>query len=84
MAKYGREWSRSESMWKAAASAKNISLDKKPLSRGTPAMAAAATMARVAVIGMNLNRPLRRRMSRVPDSWSMMPAAMNSDALKVA
>jgi hypothetical protein len=25
-----------------------------------------------------------RRMSRVPHSWSMMPAAMNSDALKVA
>ena len=47
-------------------------------------MAAAATIARVAVIGMNRNRPLRRRMSRVPDSWSMMPAAMNSDALKVA
>ena len=23
-------------------------------------------------------------MSRVPVSWSMMPAAMNSDALKVA
>ena len=41
-------------------------------------------MASVAVIGMNRNRPLRRRMSRVPVSWSMMPAAMNSDALKVA
>ena len=34
--------------------------------------------------GMKRNRPLRRRMSRVPVSWSMMPAAMNSDALKVA
>ena len=25
-----------------------------------------------------------RRMSRVPVSWSMMPAVMNSEALKVA
>ena len=33
---------------------------------------------------MNRHRPLRRRISRVPVSWSMMPAAMNSDALKVA
>ena len=47
-------------------SAKNISLDKKPLSRGTPAIAAAATMARVAVIGMRRYSPLSRRMSRVP------------------
>ncbi len=30
-------------------SAKNISLDRKPLSSGTPAMEALATMARVAV-----------------------------------
>jgi hypothetical protein len=28
--------------------------------------------------------PLTRRMSRVPHSWSMMPAAMNSEALKMA
>jgi hypothetical protein len=35
-----------------SAAEKNISLDRKPLSSGTPAMAAAATMARVAVIGM--------------------------------
>ena len=47
-------------------------------------MAAAATMASVAVIGMNRHKPLKRRMSRVPLSWSMMPAAMNSDALNVA
>ncbi len=47
-------------------------------------MAPAAIMARVAVIGMNHNRPLSRRMSRVPVSWSIMPAAMNNDALKVA
>ena len=31
-------------------------------------MAAAATMARVAVIGMNRHSPLSRRMSRVPVS----------------
>ena len=47
-------------------------------------MAALATMASVAVIGMKRNSPPSRRMSRVPVSWSMMPAAMNSDALKVA
>ena len=66
------------------ASVKNISLEMKPLSRGTPAMAALATHARVAVMGMARRRPLRRRMSRVPVSWSMMPTAMNSEALKVA
>ena len=65
-------------------SAKNISFDRKPLSSGTPAIDALATMARVAVNGISLNRPLRLRMSRVPLSWSMMPAAMNSEALKVA
>ena len=47
-------------------------------------MAAAATMASGAVNGMERFRPESRRMSRVPVSWSMMPAAMNSDALKVA
>ena len=66
------------------ASAKNISLDRKPLSSGTPAMAPEATMARVAVIGIAWRSPLSRRMSRVPVSWSMMPAAMNSDALNTA
>ena len=49
-------------------SAKNISLDRNPFSKGTPAMAAAATMARLAVMGMNRQRPLSRRMSRVPVS----------------
>ncbi len=34
---------------KVAVSAKNISLDRNPLKSGTPAMEAAATMARVAV-----------------------------------
>ena len=47
-------------------------------------MAAAATMASAAVRGMEWRRPLSRRMSRVPVSWSMMPAAMNSEALKTA
>jgi len=65
-------------------SAKNISLDRKPLSNGTPAMDALATIARVAVNGIRRTRPLSLRISRVPLSWSMMPAAMNSEALKVA
>ena len=49
-------------------SAKNISLDMKPLNSGTPAMAAAATIASMAVSGMYFHRPLIRRMSRVPVS----------------
>ena len=36
----------------SSASAKNISFDRKPFSSGTPAIAAAATIASVAVIGM--------------------------------
>ena len=68
----------------ATASVKNISFDRKPLASGTPAMAAAATIASVAVQGMNFSSPPRRRMSRVPVSWSMMPAVMNSAALNVA
>ena len=65
-------------------SAKNISLERKPFSSGIPAIDALATMARVAVYGIILIRPLSRRISRVPLSWSMIPAAMNSEALKVA
>ena len=65
-------------------SAKNISLLRKPLSSGTPAIAAQATIASVPVIGMLRYRPLSRRMSRVPVSWSMMPTDMKRDALKVA
>ena len=65
-------------------SAKNISFDRKPFSSGTPAIAALATIASVAVIGIALNKPLSRAMSRVPVSWSMTPAAMNSAALNVA
>ena len=59
--------------WADRASAKNISFDRKPLSSGTPAMAAAATRASRAVNGMERFSPERRRMSRVPVSWSMMP-----------
>ena len=66
------------------ASVKYISLDKKPLVSGTPAMDAAATMARVAVQGMNFHKPPNCRMSREWVSWSTMPATMNSGALKVA
>jgi hypothetical protein len=76
--------SSTESACVSTASAKNISLEMKPLSKGTPAMAALATMASVPVIGRYLKSPLNRRMSRVPVSWSMMPAAMKSEALKVA
>ena len=54
------------------------------MSSGTPAIAAEATMASVAVIGMAWRRPPSLRMSRVPVSWSTMPAAMNSDALNTA
>ena len=43
-----------------------------------------STVATVAVIGMRRRRPLSRLRSRVPVSWSTMPAAMNSEALKVA
>ncbi len=65
-------------------SPKNISLLRKPLSNGTPAIAEDATMASTAVCGRYFHMPLMRRMSRLPVSWSMMPAAMNSEALKVA
>jgi hypothetical protein len=34
--------------------------------------------------GHEPEQPGQRRMSRVPVSWSMMPAAMNSDALNAA
>ena len=59
-------------------------MDRKPFSSGTPAIAALATIASVAVTGIILRSPDKRRISRVPLSWSTMPAAMNNDALKVA
>ena len=49
-----------------------------------PAMASEAMIASALVNGISLRRPPSLRMSRVPVSWSMMPAAMNSEALKVA
>ena len=68
MASAGRPTSTAELALTNTVSAKNISFDRKPLSSGTPAMAAHATMASVPVIGMWRNRPSRRRMSRVPVS----------------
>ncbi len=68
----------------ASATPKNISLLRKPFNSGTPAIAPAATMASAPVHGMCFHSPLSLRMSRVPVSWSMMPAAMNSEALNVA
>ena len=41
-------------------------------------------VARVPAIGISVIRPPSFRMSRVPVSWSTMPAFMNSAALKVA
>ncbi len=67
-----------------SASANSISLDRKPLSSGMPAIASEAMIASALVNGISLRRPPSLRMSRVPVSWSMMPAAMNSEALKVA
>ncbi|MOA12032.1 hypothetical protein D3C78_1319980 [compost metagenome] len=49
-----------------------------------PAIASEAMIASALVNGISLRRPPSLRMSRVPVSWSMMPAAMNSEALKVA
>ncbi len=66
------------------ASANSISLDRKPLSSGMPAMASEAMIASALVMGISFRSPPSLRMSRVPVSWSMMPAAMNSEALKVA
>ena len=66
------------------ASMKNISFDRKPFASGTPAMAALATIAKVAVTGMVFHRPFNCRISRDPVSCSMMPAAMNSEALNTA
>jgi len=52
----------------SSASAKNISFDRKPLSNGTPAIAALATIASSAVHGMYFHRPFSFRMSRDPVS----------------
>jgi hypothetical protein len=49
-------------------SAKNISFERNPLRSGTPAIAALATIASAAVIGIARRRPESRRRSRVPVS----------------
>ncbi|MCW0417786.1 hypothetical protein NB689_003540 [Xanthomonas sacchari] len=67
-----------------SASAKNISLDRKPLSSGMPAIDSEAVIASALVTGIQRRRLPSRRMSRVWVSWSMMPAAMNSEALNTA
>jgi len=51
-----------------AVSAKNISFDRKPLSSGTPAIEADATIASAAVTGIARRSPRSTRMSRVPVS----------------
>ena len=65
-------------------SVKNISLEIKPLVNGTPAMEAAVIMVKVPVNGSSAQIPLSLRKSRVPVSWSIIPAIMNKAALKVA
>ena len=67
-----------------SASCSIISLLMKPLKGGSPAMAALATSTRPPTTGIDAISPPRRRMSRVPVSWSTMPALMNSAALKAA
>jgi hypothetical protein len=54
------------------------------LRNGTPAIEAAAITARAAVHGIAFARPPSSRMSRLPVSWSTIPAVMKSAALKVA
>ena len=49
---------------------------------GTPAIEAVAIVITVAVTGISWRRPPSLRMSRVPVSWSTMPALMKSAALK--
>ena len=68
VASHGNALSSQEPLCQSAASAKNISLEMKPFSSGTPAMAAEATTASAPVTGMARINPPRRRMSRVPVS----------------
>ena len=69
---------------RSLSSASIISFDRKPFSGGMPASDSAAMVPMAKVIGISLRSPPSRLMERVPVSWSMMPAVMNSDALKVA
>src|SRR3546814_19741988 len=61
-----------------------ISLERKPFRGAIPAMERPATVAMVAVIGISAASPPRGRASRVPVSWSTMPAVLNSAHLTVA
>lgn len=54
------------------------------MSSGTPAIANEAMTASALVNGIRRRRLPSLRMSRVPVSWSMMPAAMNNEALNTA
>ena len=49
-----------------------------------PAIEAAAISASALLIGISCNSPPSRLMSRVPVSWSTIPALMKSAALKIA
>ncbi len=57
------------------------SLPMKPNIGGAPALDRAASNPAVAVHGIRRRRPPRVVTSRVPDSWSTLPATMNSAAL---
>ena len=54
----------------------------KPKSGGRPPIDSAASRAAAKVTGIGPRRPPRCVMSRVPVSWSMTPATMNSAALE--
>src|SRR5699024_5385823 len=62
---------------------KNISLLKKPLNGGSPAMEKLPAMATVNDIGIKAINPPRRRISLVPICKSIMPTTMNSAPLNV-
>ena len=62
---------------------KNISLLRKPLNGGRPAMAKLPTTVNVKEIGMNRTSPPSFRISRVPVSWSMIPITMKRAPLNV-
>ena len=67
------------SPWSAPSSA--FSLAMKPRSGGTPAIEAAARMLTPRIGRHEASNPWRRRTSRLPTWWSMIPTTMNSAAL---
>ena len=71
-----------QTVWLASSSIS--SLDRKPFSGATPAMDSAVIVPMTKVIGIRRRSPPSRMIERVPASWSIMPAVMNSAALKVA